>query len=87
MFILALNTTLSSRTFTFRDICKKLNLHIGENLRLYKIMYFWYLSDTLCAFRGTLHACIFTFLQVAKNNLQLACDSHVARILGERLGG
>ena len=30
MFILALNTTLSSRTFTFGDICKKLNSQYGR---------------------------------------------------------
>ena len=30
MFILALNTTFSSRTFTFRDIGKKLNAYLAK---------------------------------------------------------
>ena len=30
MFILALNTTLSSRTFTFGDICKKTKFAYGR---------------------------------------------------------
>ena len=41
MFILALNTTLSSRTFTFRDICRKLHFKHSAQSQFSKIVNFW----------------------------------------------